>query len=1211
MFGKLLKFELSLQARQIGFWVTIFIMLCLGVLFMSVDWAGLSVEGGGRIKNNGANTLAAQISSLSIASIFFACVFVVSGIMRDDIHKSTEIIHATSVKTSDLIIPRMIGVWIATFLCLLAVVIGLFAGQFAPWVDKETMGPIRVSYYLYPTIIFLLINSLFMSGFFSLIAGLTRNRMMVYVSAIGLLVLYIGAGFLTQDAPKWLSSIMSPFGDSAMAVETQYWPADEQNTRLLPLNSHIGINRLFWGGAGVAMFWAVYKMFVRGLVGRKVKNLGADFADRGERRALKAVAPQFGGLSWLSAFWTRAKMEYLTTVRSIPFYMLCGIAMVLVGVVFVLTTFLTPDPTLPTSNKMAKLSVAGFSLPILLVIIFFSGEISWRDRTAKINEVLDATPVRNWQLMLAKWAGLILTILTMVTFALVVGMILQMAQGNFAISLPTYAKAGYVSFAGRFVLYACLALFVQNFMPNRIVGMFATAAVLIFLEFFVTNLPFFHPLMEFGRLPAGNLSEMNGYQSLINYKWFGLYGLMTTGVLAVLSVWLWRRGLQIGLFSRLRGMKARMSPVTLGLAGLFLVGSIGTGLHIKKAYDKVDYRNQKANELRTVQYEKLFKDIAERTLPKIQSVNVDVDFSPSRRDGFVQGQYILENVTDAPLTELFVRIPISHPEDVKRLDVEGAERDLSEKGKEYADYRYWRYEFNQPVAVGDQVRLDFEVYFHPPRLVDGSPIRRNGTFINSWDLLPSLDVLKAWLQNPDKRRKYDLPELPKRPVQTDEAARQINFFSGSGDYMDFKARVCTDPGQIPIAPGQKISEENIQKNGYDRHCRTYEAVRPIVNFYSFLSGDYTVSEDVWENPNGDDVPLAIYYHEPHGFNIELMHEATKQALSTFSELFSPYQYNQVRIMEFPHGNFAQSFAGTIPFSENVGFVRDPGNPDDPTSIDLASYITMHELGHQWFGHQIVPADTQGFNVLSEGLTENAAMTAYERAFGWKKARRVLEKRSIELYLASRVFDRKSEPSLANAEGQGYLDYQKANWVFWGLKQNMGEEAMQGAIRNFVEEFGSKGPPYPTTHQLIDHLRAAAGPDYQQLITDYWERITFWDLGLDNVAVTEKGGQFEVSFTAKVDKKIATEETGKETSVTEIDDEELNEWVEIGFYDFNPKETLGGDWIKLERVRVTDLETSMSVSMDKKPTYILIDPRRLLIERNVEDNVKKIDAAREG
>jgi len=235
------------------------------------------------------------------------------------------------------------------------------------------------------------------------------------------------------------------------------------------------------------------------------------------------------------------------------------------------------------------------------------------------------------------------------------------------------------------------------------------------------------------------------------------------------------------------------------------------------------------------------------------------------------------------------------------------------------------------------------------------------------------------------------------------------------------------------------------------------------------------------------------------------------------------------------------------------------------------------------------------------------MTAYEQKLGWQKARRLLEQYTIQAYLTGRIVDRDDEPPLAKAEGQQYLDYNKASWVFWGLKQYMGEEKMQLAIRGFLDEYGSKNAPYPTTIELVNALRAAAPADMQGLITDYWDRIVFWRMSIDgNVKLTgDDTNGYEVSFTAKVDKRIASEADGKETSVAEIDGEGLNEWVEIGIYNKDPKETLGGDWLRLERVRITKAETELSFKLKQKPTHVLLDPRRLLIERNVTDNVKKI------
>ena len=268
---------------------------------------------------------------------------------------------------------------------------------------------------------------------------------------------------------------------------------------------------------------------------------------------------------------------------------------------------------------------------------------------------------------------------------------------------------------------------------------------------------------------------------------------------------------------------------------------------------------------------------------------------------------------------------------------------------------------------------------------------------------------------------------------------------------------------------------------------------------------------------------------------------------------------------------------------------------------------MHEIGHQWFAHQVIGAYAKGSNLLSEGLTENATMLAYERHYDFAKARRVHEERTTVQYLTTRTFERDEEPVLAEAEGQGYLNYQKTSWVFWGMRHIMGNDNIQRAVKRFLIEYhGTKGAPYPTTLELIEILKEETDPKHHQLIEDYWNNITFWDLSFtDEIKLTAKGDSFDVSLPIKIDKKYASEEDGKETSVSEIDDAKLNEWVEIGFYTEDPKDDLGSNPFATQLVLLTEAESVQEFTLDKKPTHVVLDPKRSLIERNTKDNTKAL------
>ncbi|MGJ8561124.1 MAG: hypothetical protein ACSHX3_12885 [Litorimonas sp.] len=1214
MLRSLLGFELRLHIRTIGFWLALIVMIAFGILFSSIESIA---PGGARVKTNGAIPIASIISSFSLLSIFFAAVFVVTGVMRDDTHKSLEIIHATPVATPTMILSRMLGVWITTIVALGGLVVGTMAGPFMPWADSATYQPFNFLHYLQPFLLFIVINALIVSGVYTAIAVTTRNRTLVYVSAVGLLVLYLIGGVIAgENPPEWLGAMSSPFGDNALLFETQYWPAAEQNDKMTPIMGWIGLNRLIYGTIGLGLFGLAFLLSTRGIQTRRTKRLIDDSPATPASR-VAPVTPSLGTDFTLSAFWTRLKFEYVTTVRSTPFLILMGIAVSLFGFILLATLFLGVTTTLPTSSFMTGIALGSLSLPMLIIMIFFGSDIMWRDRTVNMHGILDATPVRSVSLLFAKWGAMAGILLTIIVGLLLAGMIAQaiIGFGKTPVMPMTFIALGIVNTFVRFFLLAMLVMFIQNFMPGRIIGMLVSAGVLIGLIFFLSLLPFYHPLMNFGSVSAGGYSEMSGFSSPQSFWWEFAYWMGLILILGALSVWLWRRGLQIGLKDRLVSMRKRMSISSLATAALGMALFAGFGYAGLSDYRDQDYMNSDQREAQAADYERLVGDLWTQPEPRIIDVSVQADFYPSKHRATFGGRYTIDNPYDVPITRTSISSGVGL-DNITKLDMDRASRITGEDvvDKLAEDHDVQIIEFDPPLQPGEQRVIEFSTRFNAPTLTAGSSIRLNGTFVNNTDALLIFGNLEnGFLQNPDQRRRNDLEERMRWPDRDDEDARRYHLltsFSGYADYVDFDAEVCTDESQIPVAPG-KFRGETVEGG---RRCRTYKSINPILNFFSFLTAEYEVRKEVWDNPNGDDVELEIYFHPEHNFNIDLMFSAMRTSMDIYTETFSPYQYAQLRIMEFPYGGFAQAFAGTVPFSENIGFVQDPGAAEDPKQVDFATYVTMHEIGHQWFAHQVIGAFAKGSNLLSEGLTENATMLAYERHYDFAKARRMHEERTIRQYLAGRTFEADDEPVLAEAEGQGYLNYNKTSWVFWGMRGIMGNEPVQRAVKRFLIEHGAdKGAPYPTTLELIAILKEEIDPQYHGLIDDYWNKITFWDLTFQNdaeVEIVADGDRFTVTIPLSVDKKYASEEDGKETSVSEIDDAMLDEFVQIGFYAEDPEDDLGASPIALETMRVSEADSTITVTLDERPTHIVLDPARRLIERNINDNVKALDAPSE-
>lgn len=1202
MFGKLLKFEMQLQTRQVGFWITAAIMFILGVLVMSFDFAQ-AASVGEKVKANGALAIATTIANMSPFVIFFAAVFTVTGAMRDDVHKSLEIIHSTPVRTPAMIWARLSGVLLTVFICLCALVVGMFIGQFMPWTDKEVIGAINVFYFLHPLVVFGLISCLLVSAFYLLTAGITRNRTIVYVSAIAMLVLSSIPGLLNEsDKLKDLAALLDPFGTVGLMNDTEFWPAREQNSRMVPLTGTFLTNRIIWLLISLAGLVMAQRFFKRGIVTRKIKP-GKHLTDTHlspDNIELVQVTPVSPKGAKLSRFLTRFKYEYLTTVKSIPFAILLLIAIVNFSFVFVIRNQLSDQPVLLTGGQAFFVVQAGFSLFLLLMMVFFGGDVIWRERTAKITELIDSTAVQNWTLLSSKWLATIAMIFTVIALACISALIAQATIGVGELNVPLMLKRGLLEIGLMMSFWVTLVMFIQNFAPNRIFGMILGGLILFALLFALSLLPFYHPLMGFGMVNPGAYSDMNAYRTsgLLTMIYNGIYWAGLVGIFAVLSIWLWRRGTDVRLVKRLKGVKGQMgaSSLALGIASVLAFFGMGGHIFYKTNIENTFYTDKKS-ETRLVEIEKNFKDISNRALPKIQSVNVDVQLYTAKQQAVFKGQYLIKNTTDAPVTELWVKVPSDKESALGKIDLKGAIRDKDNKLAKLAkklEMQSHLYIFNPPLAPNAETTLEFDVFFDSPKFMDGSPIRKQANFLNN-GRMPDLGVNYNFLRNPDKRRKYDLPEKDKRPNRDDAEAVKKNFFTPSADYVDFNSNICVDKGQIPIAPGKFISES---KRPDGRVCRKYQAINPIMNFFSFVAADYEVAEDVWKNPNGNDVDLKIYHHAGHPFNIDLMMSAMQSSMTTLTETFGPYQYAQARIMEVPYVQFAQAFAGTIPFSENLGFIMEVEKGED--KIDFMTYVTAHELGHQWFGHQIVPANTKGYNVLSEGLTENASMTAFEKIKGYPMTRRMRSKRG-EQYLSGRTADKNPEPPLALAEDQQYIFYNKANAVFWGLRHYMAEGEMNAALAKFIQDYGSKGSPYPTTLQLVDTLREAAPNDLQQFITDSWEKITFWETGFGDVKVKGNAdGTFTVTAIAKMAKKYASEEDGEES-----DAETLDEPVEIAFYKEDPSNSWEEEPILLKRFRLTEAETEVSFKLNERPGYIVIDPRALLVERKLNDNVKAL------
>ncbi|HPI71371.1 MAG TPA: M1 family aminopeptidase, partial [Tenuifilaceae bacterium] len=348
-----------------------------------------------------------------------------------------------------------------------------------------------------------------------------------------------------------------------------------------------------------------------------------------------------------------------------------------------------------------------------------------------------------------------------------------------------------------------------------------------------------------------------------------------------------------------------------------------------------------------------------------------------------------------------------------------------------------------------------------------------------------------------------------------------------GGWIEWEATVSPKEGQIAIAPGRLVRDW--VENG--RHYFHYKMDRPILNFYAFLSADYEVLADRW-----NDVDLKVYYHKGHEYNIDKMMEAMKASLDYFTKNYSPFQHKELRIVEFPrYSSFAQSFPTTIPYSESIGFIA---NLEDEEDIDYVYYVTAHEIAHQWWAHQVVGGNVQGATLMSEALAQYSALMVMEKRYGKDQMRKFL-KHELDNYLRGRRTEMEKEQPLILCENQNYIHYNKGSVVMYALQDYIGEENVNAALAAYLEDWAYKEPPFSTSEHFMEYIYGHTPDSLRYLVHDMFEAITVYDIKAKEAEMEQlEDGRYRVTLTGDVQKFYA-DSLGNETLAP------LNDWIDVG------------------------------------------------------------------
>jgi aminopeptidase N len=1164
--------------------------------FGAVTSDNIQIGSAGNVNKNAPYAALEMQLTLSLFFMFVSTAFVAGAVVRDDDTGFGPIIRTTRVRKVDYLFGRFLGAYAAIALAFLAVPLAIMVGSVMPWVDPEKLGPFRIGDYLYNYGLMALPALFIPAAAFFALATATRSLMATYIGMITALVLFIIATALGQK-PEYMhtTALLDPFGLSGVDYITRYWTAAERNTHMVPITGVLLWNRLIWLGIAVVLLGLSYFLFSFEERAKRKRGAAEDTAAAPFSPATTRTEPQFGPGTALAQLWACTRLDMTQVFRSPGFFILLALGVVNAGAGLWFQDDAYGVSLYPVTQLCINSLIGAFSIIPVIVVIYYAGELVWRDTDRRIGDIIDATPVPDWAFVVPKILAMALVLAALLTGSILTAILVQLLKAYTHVEVWKYIAWYLVPLTISFTSFAVLALFVQAIVPQKFIG-WGLMVVYIVASMVSVRLGYEHSLYRFGGGIAGPivpLSDMNGLgEAGIGAWWIRFYWAFICLALAVFTHVLWRRGKQAALLGRLRHLPRRLAGPAGGVLAFSLLGALLSGGYIYLNTNIWNvYHTDRGDDRWAADMEKALLPFEKIPQPKITDIKLTVALYPKELRVVSDGIYTMQNKTDAPITDLHLRF--GRWTDVLAVGLDGAH-----VKKTYDPFNYRIYALDKPMRPGETRILRFRTgqvqhgFSNKPN-VTNVKVYDNGSFLDSFDIGPVIGMDRNdLLTDRAKRRQYGLPSELRLPKLEDDSARRFSQFIHDADWIHADITVSTDADQIPMAPGYKQSD--VIADG--RHTTRFVANLPILKFFSIQSARYAVQTDAYKGIN-----LAVYYDPAHPANVARMLAALRLGLDYDQKNFSPFQFRQMRILEFPaYARFAQSFANTVPYSEGIGFVLDVR---DPSNIDMVTYVTAHELGHQWWAHQAVGADMQGSTMLTESLAQYTAIMAMQQLYGRDQIRKFL-KYELDNYLKSRGGEVMEELPLDRVENQPYIHYRKGSLVMYRLQDVLGEQAVDQALHDYLQTYAFKGPPYPKSTDLIALFRAQAGSDpvKQQLITDLFDKITVYDLHAVTASSHKRAdGKYDVTVKISAKKNYA-DGTGKETEAP------MNEPVDVGLFTHKPG-TAGftaQDVLALQRVQVHSGEQTYQFTTDRKPVVAGIDPYNTIINRNSDENLVDID-----
>ena len=1196
------RFEFIYQVRTVSTWLYFLVLLGSAFLFIAGNYADDARDG--YVLVNAPAVIGAVTVLTCLVWLLVGASVAGQAATRDVQTRMHALTYTAPVPKAEYLGGKFLAAFVINAVILLAIPAGILIAVYLNDVEPEIIAPFRAATYLTAYFFIALPNAFFATAVQFSVAALKRRAMAsFFASGLLFFLAYILGSMLNKstDSQGWANLVDSmSFSTVLNKLTTEFTPI-QVNTFEIRLEGPLLWNRLFWFGISLlALAYTYFRFrFVHPTVRaswwkrrkdtQNVQNPPISSIRIGIVETVPVTVPtvsqSFGIATQVGQTLAIARVSFKQLAKSrVGIFFLAFIALLVFVIVPLKMEFLNV-PMIPRTSYLLTFLTAPLTnaqtpwIIIPLLLIFYAGELVWREREAGMSEIAGAAPVPEWVLFTGKFLGLTFILLVWLTLLMVAGILVQLRLGYSHFEIGQYLQTLFGLQLTDYLLFALLALVMQVVVNRKYSGHLVILIAYGYIAFAET-FGIENKLLIYGSDTGWSYSDMTGFgTSLQPWVWFKLYWAAWALLLAVLARLLWVRSKEIGFRSRLQLAVGRFKGVTVWTTVLAvgLVVAIGGFIlyntHVLNDYDSASERTDKR-----VGYEKRFIRFEHLPQPTIVGTKLDVDLYPKQSKASIRGTYHLVNNSALPIDSIL----LSNADGVATYGIV-FDRQAAPvtSGANAADQVYVLAKALRP---GDSVRINFRVDYEPKGFTSSgneSYVVANGTYFTNRHLLPAIGFQPyRCISDVSLRKKHALAPRPTLPSLYAVEAR--NNVYGT-DQTSFEAIVSTDESQVAVAPGRL---HHTWPAGRRRYFH-YITHAPIPNQFAFFSARYALHEVQWNK-----VTIQVFHQPGHTANLSSMLQGARSALEYYTKHFGPYPYNIFRLVEHPgYGSGMHAEATTINYQEGFSLL----NSKDNKAYDLPFYIVAHEAAHQWWGAaQLLPARVEGAIILTETFAVYTGMQVVEETYGNEHLQRYL----TAIRKTYEIPRTRAAVPLLRANDQ-YLGYRKGPFALYALSKYIGKEQVNSALKQLLSKHGSGQPPLPTTLDLYRELKRITPDSLQYLLHDLFEANTFWDLKTDKVTAQQtRDGNWNVTLQVQARKDV-TDEMGNETHVP------MNDWIEIGVF-AAPEKGKGSDKVLYrQKHRIRTGPQTITLTVPNKPTRAGIDPHNLLVDLKMYDNTRAV------